>query len=179
MNLTETRISGECIFTGNVFAVELDKILLPDGTESEREVVRHPGGVAVLAIDRDDVILVRQYRYATGMELLEIPAGRLEIGEEPASAALRELAEETGYTTGSIQPLGKMIATGGYNSEIIHLFAAIGLMQGTPDPDPGEFVYPVRLKFNDLINMILSGEIQDGKTIAAALKFFVMSTKNI
>ncbi|MCL2083456.1 MAG: NUDIX hydrolase [Oscillospiraceae bacterium] len=179
MDMTESRVSGETIFNGKIFSVKKDKVLIPDGTAAIREVICHPGGVGVLAIDGEDAILVRQYRYAVGKELLEIPAGRLEPGENPQEAGQRELSEETGYTAQSMQYLGDMVPTGGYNSEIIHLFLATGLTKGEPNPDPGEFTVPERVNFKKLVEMIMSNEISDGKTMFAVLKYYIMSTRKL
>ena len=171
MDFTERRLSGETIFSGHVFSVELDRVTLPDGREAPREVVRHPGGVGVLAIDGDGiVILVRQYRYASGKTLLEIPAGKLEPGEDPQSAGLRELAEETGYRASRVSSLGKIIPTGAYNSELIYLYRAEGLTPGETNPDDGEFVEVVRMPLAEAVKMALSGEIEDAKTVVALLK---------
>ena len=166
----EKKLSGETLFKGHVFTVEKD-IVDCGGFEAEREVIRHPGGVAVLAMDEaQNIIMVRQYRYAVEKILLELPAGRLEPGEDPMNAALRELSEETGYIARHIEPLGQMIPTGGYDSEIIHLYFAKNLQKGTPHPDIGEIVTPELIPFHEATHMALSGEIDDGKTIVGIFR---------
>lgn len=169
--MTEKRVSGETIFKGRIFTVERDTVDCGSHT-STREVVRHPGGVSVLAVDENDrVVMVRQYRYAAGRELLELPAGRLEPGEDPVAAGIRELSEETGYTAACIKPLGRMIPTGGYCSEVIWLYLATGLTEGEAHPDDGENVKAELLPLTDALRMVLSGEIEDGKTAYALMKY--------
>lgn len=177
MDLTETRLSGETIFEGKVFTVQRDRVLLPDGREGEREVIRHPGGVGVLALDAENhIVMVRQYRYATGRALLEIPAGRAEPGEDPMQTGARELREETGYHAGRMELLAQMIPTGGYDSELITIFFARDLSPGEPHTDDGEFVLMERLPFEEALKKVMSGEICDGKTAFAILKAHVMLT---
>lgn len=173
-DLTERRISGETIFEGRVFTVERDAVLTPGGA-AEREVIRHPGGVTVLALDGENrVVMVRQFRYAVGRVLLELPAGRLEPGEDPMAAGARELSEETGYTASRIEPLGRMIPTGGYDSEVIYLYLATGLSKGTPHPDEGEFIQPELIPFEDALRMVLEGTVEDGKTAYGLMKYALL-----
>jgi ADP-ribose pyrophosphatase len=128
--------------------------------------------VTVLAIDDEErVVMVRQHRYATGRELLELPAGRLEAGEDPMAAGARELSEETGYTAARIEDFGRMIPTGGYCSEVIWLYLASGLTGGVPHPDEGETVKTELVPFEDALRMVLDGEIEDGKTAYAIMKY--------
>ncbi|MDR0293552.1 MAG: NUDIX hydrolase [Oscillospiraceae bacterium] len=172
--MTERRISGETIFKGKVFTVERDTVDC-GGHTAEREIVRHPGGVAVLALDGSRrVVMVRQFRYAVGRVLLELPAGRLEPGEEPMEAGLRELSEETGYAASHIVPLGRMIPTGGYDSEVIWLYTATGLAGGAPHPDAGEIVRAELVPFDDAVRMALDGTIEDGKTVFGILKYAML-----
>ena len=169
--MTERKISGKTIFKGHVFTVEVD---MADcgGRVAEREIVRHPGGVAILAVDgQNRVIMVRQYRYAAGKELLELPAGRLEPGEDPIGAGRRELSEETGYTAEKIELFGRLIPTGGYCSEVIHVCLATGLTEGQPHPDEGKYVTAEPVPMDDALRMVLSGEIEDGKTAYAIMKY--------
>ncbi len=174
MDLTERKISGETVFEGKIFTVERD-IIEYNGRRAQREVVRHPGGVTVLALDgEDNVVMVRQYRYAAGRVLLELPAGRLEHGENFLAAGERELSEETGYHAERIAPFGRMIPTGGYDSEVIHLCLAEGLTKGEAHPDEGELVCPELVPLNRAVSMALNGEIEDGKTIVGLLKYALL-----
>ena len=160
----------ERIFDGRVFRVEKLRVTLPDGRKSFREIVRHNGGAAVVAVDEDGyVYLVRQFRMAAGKIMLEIPAGKLEKGEDPAACAARELTEETGLTAEKIVPLTSMYATPGYCSEKLHLYLATDLIQGDPHRDPGEFLNIRRYPMREVLDMIARGEIEDAKTIAGIL----------
>lgn len=168
--LEETVDETEHIFHGRVFQVEKLQVTLPDGHKSMREIVRHNGGAAVVAVDEDGcVYLVRQFRMAAGKIMLEIPAGKLEQGEDPAACAARELTEETGLTAEKIVPLTAMYATPGYCSEKLYLYLATGLIQGDPHRDPGEFLNIRKYPMPELLAMIGRGEIEDAKTIAGVL----------
>ena len=176
--MIERKISGETIFTGRVITVERD-VVDCGGFTAEREVVRHPGGVAVLALDeRERAVMVRQFRYAAGRTLLELPAGRLEPDEDPMKAGLRELSEETGYIASHVVPLGRMIPTGGYDSEVIWLYLATGLMAGAPHLDHGEIVEMELIPFEEAVGMVLDGAIEDGKTAYALMKYTLLRERN-
>ena len=171
MDYTEKKIKTINGYKGVIVNVELDRITLPDGKEAFREVVHHPGGVSVLAIDDDkNVICVRQYRYCFGEHLLEIPAGKLEYGEDPYDCAVRELSEETGITAGKVQSLGEIYPSPGFCKEVLHLYLATELSYGDAHLDPGEFLDVVKVPFDELLAKVMSGEIRDGKTVAAVLK---------
>ena len=170
-NMTETRLSGETVFQGRVFDVQVDQVRLANGSRAEREVVRHPGGVGVLAIDdQRRAVLVRQYRYGAGREMLEIPAGRLEPGENPKEAGLRELREETGARAGFCIDLGEMIPTGAYCSERIYLYLANDLTWGETDPDEDEYVEIERVPLDALWADIRAGRVCDAKTVTAVCR---------
>ena len=125
MELTEKTLSSEKIFDGRILHVRRDTVLLPNGHQSTREVVDHPGGVCVLALDdQERVLVVSQFRYPYGEVLRELPAGKLEYGEDPAQAAIRELREETGAVAGTFQPLGELYPSPGYCGEIIRMYLA-------------------------------------------------------
>lgn len=175
-DLTETTLSSSQVYAGHVFRVETDLVRLPDGSSAPREVVRHPGGVGVLAVDdRGRVLLVRQFRYAAGRVVLEIPAGKLEAGESPDLCGRRELIEETGFRCGAFSSMGEILPTPGYCTERIHLFLAQELTAGEASPDEGEYVEPVWVSFADAERMVASGEISDGKTVAALYRYRLMS----
>ena len=151
----------------------LDQALLPNGKTAPREVCEHVGGVGVLPIDRDgNVILVRQFRYPYGEEILEIPAGKLDHGEGEsiADCGARELKEETGCTAGRLVPLGCVYPSPGFLTEVVHLFAALDLTPGECQPDEDEFVEHIVMPFEELEALICSNEIRDAKTVVAAYR---------
>lgn len=171
MELKETQLTTTPRYHGVIVDVRTDTVRLPDGRESVREVVTHPGGVAILPLDDEGwVYLVRQYRYPIGRELLEVPAGKLEPGEDPRLAALRELEEEVGVIPDKLEYLGGHYASPGIATEIIRLYLATGLKRGTLHPDQDEFLNVERLKFTDLLDMALKDELMDAKTAALAMK---------
>lgn len=167
----EKTLASKEIFQGHVLRILLDTVELEDGTTSQREIVRHPGGAAVLPMTKDgQVYLVRQFRYAFGRELLEIPAGKLEPGEDPRKAALRELEEECGLRAGSVRSLGCIYPSVGYDDEIIHIYLATELTEIPARPDRGEFVTLEKHPLPVLLDRILGDEIHDAKTVTAILK---------
>ena len=169
--LKETTISREDVFTGKIFTVHVDQVRLPNGKTAVREVADHCPGVAVVALDdENNVLTVTQYRYVFGRALLEIPAGKLEPGEDPAAGALRELREETGATPDEFIPMGKLILSPGCLGEELYLFLARGLHMGDTQPDEDEFLVQERIPFEEMVHRCVRGEIDDGKTVAAILK---------
>jgi len=170
MKLEETRKSSETIYDGKIIRTERDIAILPDGTEAVREVVRHPGGVGVIALDDDGyAYLVKQFRYPFMKITLEIPAGKLDKGEDPKAAGERELMEETGLKASHIEKLGSFYASPGFCDEEIHVYMATGLTQGDARPDEGEFVECEKIHITELVNMVENGKIKDGKTAVAIL----------
>ena len=171
MELKETTLSREQIFDGRILHVHRDTVRLPDGGEAFREVVDHPGGVCVLALDdQDRALLVCQFRYPYGKVLWEVPAGKLEYGEDPEQAAIRELKEETGAVAGDFRFLGELYPSPGYCGEIIRMYLARDLTFGEAHLDEDEFLNLERVPFDQLVEQVLSGEIRDAKTIAVVLK---------
>lgn len=155
------------IFEGSVIQVYLDKVRLPDGKVAERELVRHWGAVAMVALDDDgEVYLVRQYRHPVGKELVEIPAGKLREGEDPLSCAKRELMEEVGRSAGRWTKLAEFYTSPGFSDEVLHLYLARDLEEGVPQPDEGEFIEIVHFPLGEALKMVYSGEIEDAKTVA-------------
>ena len=175
MELTEKTVSSQSIYDGKVLRLRRDEVLLPNGHRSLREVVDHPGGVCVLAIDSQGrALLVRQFRYPYGQVLTELPAGKLEYGEDPDAAARRELREETGAAAGDFRSLGELYPSPGYCGEIIRMYLAKDLSFADARPDEDEFLDVERVPFSQLVEQVLSGEIRDAKTIAAVLKARLM-----
>ena len=163
MDLTERTIESKTMFQGRIITVLLDTAGLPDGGTAQREVVLHPGGVAILALDEaDNVALVRQYRYPLHGLLLELPAGKLDPGEDHRPAALRELSEETG--------LGHIYASPGFCDEALHMYLARDLTRARQHLDEDEFLDVVTMPFDTLVEQVMSGEITDAKTVATVLK---------
>lgn len=173
MDLTERKLSGREVYHGRIVNVHMDEVSLPNGKTSQREVVEHPGGVVILPLDeRMQVITVKQYRYALGRAMTELPAGKLEPGEkaDPAAAALRELREEIGAVPGSFVPLGVLHSSPGIFTETLYLYLARDLKFETPDPDEDEILAIDRVPFDVMVQRIMDGEITDAKTVAAVLK---------
>lgn len=167
----EETIEKKEIYNGRVLKFRVDTVSLPDGSTDTRELVFHPGGVGVVAMDDDGyVYMVSQFRKPYDEILLEIPAGKLEKGENPEKAALRELEEETGVSCKELVSLGEFYPSVGYTDEVLRLYLAKGITQGKPHPDDDEYVEISRVHISELVAGIMSGEIKDGKTIAAILK---------
>jgi len=166
MELKETKLSREEICAGPVFTVTKDAVRLPDGKEARRDLVHSYGGVVILPVDENgNVTLVHQFRYAHGRVLLEAVAGKLEKGEEPYAAALRELREETGLTAKKWDYLGAIETSPGFLTEQLYLYLARDLTPGDQQLDEGEFLEPVRMSLREAEAMALDGRIDDGKTV--------------
>ena len=160
--LRESRLSGEAVFEGRLLHVYRDRVKLPDGRESTREYLRHPGAAAVVLLKEGKILLERQWRYPLGRAFWEVPAGKLEAGEDPALCAARELEEETGYAT---------ICSGiGYSNEVISLYLAENPREGSRHLDPGEFLDLAWIPFEEAVRMAETGEIDDAKTIGALFR---------
>ena len=171
MDYTEKRISGETKYRGVIVNVRLDEAELVNGRIVKREVVEHPGGVTVLPVDdRGRCAMVRQFRYPFGRMMLEAPAGKLEYGEDPFEAAVRELSEETGLTAGRLEPIGRICTSPGISSELLHLYLATDLQRGESHPDENEFLNVEWIPLEELVRAAMAGEIDDAKTVIAVLK---------
>lgn len=167
-HLLEPTESSESIFQGKVISLQVDTVILPNGSRATREIVRHPGAVAVLAVTDDDkVILVRQFRKPCSRTLVEIPAGKLEPGEQPLESAKRELLEETGYRADEWQHLHSMYTSPGFADEMIHLYVAKGLSKGKQQLDEDEFLDLLEVDLAEAQKLLSSDEVADAKTITA------------
>jgi ADP-ribose pyrophosphatase len=163
--LKEKLISTQEIFKGRIIDVQVDTVCLPDGNTAQREVVKHPGAVVVLPLtDKKEVVLVRQYRHATGEILLELPAGKIDPGEEPLACARRELEEETGYRAAELTVLTSFYSSPGFCDELIRLVLAKGLTRGKACPDAEEFIDELTIPLDEAVRMVVDGEIKDAKT---------------
>jgi ADP-ribose pyrophosphatase len=166
--LEEKTLSTEHIYQGRIINLQVDQVQLPNGEVSNREIVKHPGAVAIIAVTADKkLVLVRQFRKALEKTIYEIPAGKLELGEEPLLSAKRELQEETGYRAEEWEKIVGFYTSPGFADEYIHLFAANKLTSGEISLDEDEFVERVELSIEECQAKIASGEICDAKTIYA------------
>lgn len=172
MNLEEKQLNSEYIYKGRIISLRRDTALLPNGKTADREVIEHPGGVCVAALtDKNEVLMVRQFRYPYFETVLEIPAGKRDSADElPLECGKRELREETGASAKKFISLGELYPSPGYCGEIIWLYAATGLSFGEQDTDEDEFLTVERIPLEKAVEMILSGEIKDAKTQTAILK---------
>lgn len=170
-------ISSEVVYQGPLFRVLHDKLIEPGGKPSERDVIRHHGSVVILAIDNSKskknpwIVIERQYRHAANQFLWELPAGKLEPGEDPLAGAQRELAEETGYHAMKWKPLIEYYASPGFLGEAMKVFTAEGLVAGDAHPEADEEIDFRLVKLSDVLKMIEKGAIQDGKTLTSVLLY--------
>ena len=170
-NLIEKEVSREIVFNGRIFKIAKCKAELCNKQIVDREIMLHSGGVGILAIDEDkNVLLVQQYRYGASTFLWEIPAGKLEYGEDPYECAVRELSEETGCSAEKIEFLGKLNPSPAIMSEIIYIYIATGLKNSDKHLDSDEFLDVIRIPLEQAVQMVFSGEITDAKTQIALLK---------
>ena len=172
MNLQEKKLNSKTIYSGKIVTLEIDEVELPDGKTSYRECVRHSGGASVLLIKEGKVLLVRQFRYLYGKPIYEIPAGKLNVGEDPQIAAARELEEETGFKA-ELSHLADIYPTPGYTDEIIHVYFAEKFEVTAQKLDDDEFLNYCFIDIDIVVKMIESGEIKDAKTIIAVYKYLL------
>lgn len=163
----ETWINRETKFSGKIIRVDQGTVRLDDGREAQREVMVHPGGVGVLPVLGDAVVLVRQFRIAVGRDMLEIPAGKFEAGDTAEQRALAELEEETGYTAGRLEPIGRMYPSVGILTEALHLFLAFELSPVPPRPEWDEQIEVVTMPLDEVRAGLRSHTFEDGKTRVA------------
>ncbi len=175
MNFEEKTVSSKNIFSGRIINVKLDMVKLPDGTLAERELVEHRGGVAVLAFDEDgNILMVEQYRKPYDEVTIEIPAGKLEAGEDPKECGMRELHEETGYIAGDAELLLMMYPTPGYCSEKLYIYLAKDIEKAEQMLDEDEYLNVLRFSVDEAYEMVCTQKIRDAKTVAAVLRAKIM-----
>ncbi|MGN1161282.1 MAG: NUDIX domain-containing protein [Candidatus Fimenecus sp.] len=171
MDLTEKPVKQEYKFKGKIVNLRVDDALLPNGNIAKREIVEHNGGVMVAPLDNEDnLYFVKQFRYPYMEIVTELPAGKLERGEDPFEAGKRELKEETGAVADKYVSLGQLYPTPGYCGEIIHMYLATELSFGEQNPDDDEFLEVYKIPLEKAVEMVLSGELKDSKTQTAILK---------
>ena len=171
----EGKISSKTVFTGRVFSVSVDKVSLENGKQGEREVLHHHGGACIAALTPDnEIYMIRQFRYAMGEELWELPAGKLEPGEDPEKAAHRELGEECGLVAGRMRDIGPVYPSVGYDSEIIYCYLAQDLTPCAMHLDEDEFLTPVKMPLKSAVDLVMNGQVPDSKTSTCLLKLWYM-----
>jgi len=174
-HLDEKTLESELKFKGKILEVYQDTVLLENGTTAIRDVVRHSGGVCVVALtEKNEVYFVKQFRYPHKKALLEIPAGKLEWGENHYECGVRELREETGHTADEFTYIGCLAPTPAYDTEIIHMYLAKGLHKTEQDLDDDEFLDVMTIPLDEAVKMIMNNEIEDAKTQIAILKASVL-----
>ena len=175
MKYEEKKLTQNYIYNGRIINLRNDEVTLPNGNTAQREVVEHPGGVCVAAIDAEmNILLVRQFRYPYYEELYEIPAGKLAPGEDPLECGKRELKEETGASAEKYTDLGILYPSPGYCNEKIYMYLAEGLTFGEQQPDEDEFIDAEKMPLEEAIKLVLSNQIRDAKTQTAILKVRAM-----
>lgn len=166
----EKTLESKEIYNGKIVNLRVDKVELSNGNTSSREIVEHPGAVCILPVKEDGrIVLVSQFRKPVEETLLELPAGKLEKGEEPEKCAFRELVEETGYRAGKLEFMFSFYTSPGFSNEILHLFMATDLTPGESNPDDDEMVEVVEIDLKKAVNMIYKGQIKDSKTAIGIL----------
>lgn len=175
LELTETQVDSEELFHGKVVHLFRGTVRLPNGKTATRELLRHPGAAAIVPLTKEgNIILVRQYRYPFAQVMLEIPAGKLDPGEDPLVCATRELTEETGYEAEEIVPLGVFYPSVAILDEKIHLYLARGLTFRATNPDDDEFLNVEQRPLREMVDAVMRGDVPDGKTQTAILKTWLL-----
>jgi ADP-ribose pyrophosphatase len=171
MQLFEQTVSENIVYKGKKFNFCSDEVLLENGQPAKRDYINHPGGVAIVALnEKNEIALVRQFRYPYREVVIEIPAGTLEKGEEPFDCAVRELKEETGLSAQKTEFLGNFYPSPGYSNEMMYLYLSTGLSAGSQKLDDDEFIVPMFVPLEKALEMVLNGEIKDGKTMYAIFR---------
>jgi len=169
MDYSEKTLSSKVVYEGTIFNVEKHAVELPNGHIASRDIIRNPGASVVIPIIDDCIVLVEQFRKAAEKTFLELPAGKLEYGEDPRDCAVRELKEETGYTAGKIEKVMSLYPAPAFADEMLHIFLATDLKKGEAEPDEDEFISAKVLRLEEALAMIDQGIINDGKTVAGIL----------
>ena len=170
MTFKEETLKSELIYKGAIMNVRKDTVTVKDGKTSFREIIEHNGGAAVVALKDDGkVVMVKQFRKPFERDVLEIPAGKIEVGEDPKETVIRELKEETGYTADSVELLCKFAPSVGYTTEVLYIYMAKGLTPGETNFDPQEALDTVEYPLEEVVEMIKEGKIIDGKTMVGIL----------
>jgi ADP-ribose pyrophosphatase len=166
MDYEEKTVSVKHIYKGNIINVDLVTVTLPDGRTATRDIIRHPGASVIIPLnEKGEIYMVKQYRKPLESVFLEIPAGKLDPGEDPLACAKRELMEETGLKAEKIIYLASIHSTPGFSDEVLHMYAAVGLVEGESCADTDEFISTEKYRVEDLTDMIFSGKITDAKSI--------------
>ena len=173
MDLTEKTVNKNYVYQGKIINVRNDDALLPDGAPCKREIVEHSGGACILYVKEGTILFIKQYRYAYGEVVLEIPAGKLNPGEDPSQAAYRELIEEAGVTAEKISLLHVVYPSPGYTNEKIYIYEATGGKEGDSHPDEDEFLEVEYIPVDKVKAMLATGDIKDAKTIIALQNYFL------
>jgi ADP-ribose pyrophosphatase len=160
-------LKSEEVYRGRRIVVLRDRVRYPDGLERAYDVVRHPGAVTIVPVDREgNILLIEQYRYAVGETILELPAGTLESGEAPEVCAIRELREEVGVTADRMKKVGEFFLAPGYSTEYMFIYLATDLREAPLEKDEGEFIQVVKISTDEVYQMLAEDKIRDGKTLA-------------
>ena len=171
MDFFEKTVKTDIKFEGRILKLRVDTVELPDGSTSTREIIEHPGGVAVIAVDEKGYVpMVTQFRKPYEKMVMELPAGKLDNGEDPLDCGIRELEEETGLKARNFVSLGAVLPSPGYAAEMLYVYLATDLYEGTVHLDEGEFLSVEKIHIDKLVDMVMNGELQDAKTVIGILK---------